>query len=158
MPEVTYRTPGIPPGPANGITAFTPHYNRPAGSGAQSYKYDVTGEPGTRAIPMPHSTAAMHAGNPVAQARMGTSRSTDAPPEFWPQLYYQRVIAERPGAGMPVQIYDPVAPGLTTLLPVPAEQLGLTLRRDSARLSRRALLNRVRQLPWWPRAYGAPDA
>lgn len=158
MPEVSYRVPGVPPGPATGITAFMPHYNRPAGGGAQSFKYAVNGYPGTRAVPAPMG-AGLAAGqnNPVAAAAMGAARSSDAPPYIYPCQYYQSFIAERPGAGMPVQYYSPTQPGLTTLLPVPAGNPAPGLRRDSARLSRRALLQRVRQLPWFPKQYEAPN-
>lgn len=164
MPDVSYRVPGIaPPGgpsaPGNGITAFMPHYNRPAGGGAQSYKYALVGYPGTRAIPAPVSAdAEWGSGNPVAGATMGTARSSDAPPAIWPCQYYQTFIAEPPGAGMPIQYYSPTQPGLTTVLPVPAANIALGLRRDSARLSRKAILQRVKQLPWWPRMYEAPSA
>src|SRR5258708_17979556 len=104
MPDFSYRVPGVPPGPAAGITAFLPHYNRPAGSGAQSYKYAVNGWPGTRAIPAPMDPAAVHAAhNPVAGAAMGSARSADAPQAWWPQKYFQSFIAEPPGAGMPIQ-------------------------------------------------------
>lgn len=157
MPDVSYRVPGVPPGPANGLTAFLPHYNRPAGGGSQSFKYALSGYPGTRRIPAPPDPAAGHgAGNPVAGAAMGTARTGDAPDGIWPQQYYQSFIAEAPGAGMPIAYYSPTQPGLTTVLPVPAANIALGLRRDSARLSRRAILNRVRQLPWWPRQYEAP--
>ena len=158
MPEVSYRVPGVPPAPAAGITAFMPHYNRPAAGGAQSYKYAVNGYPGTRAVPAPLGASLGNAvGNPVAGAAMGTARSGDAPPYIYPNQYYQSFIAEPPGAGMPVQYYSPTQPGLTSLLPVPAANPAPGLRRDSARLSRRALLNRVKQLPWYPQQYEAPN-
>ena len=157
MPDVSYRVPGVPSGPSAGITAFLPHYNRPAGGGAQSYKYALLGFPGNRAIPAPYGPeSALGAGNPVAGVRMGTARTVDAPPAFYGQQWFQGFIAEPPGAGMPVQVYSPTQPGLTTVLPVPAGNIALGLRRDSARLSRKAILNRVKQLPWWPRQYEAP--
>lgn len=159
MPEVSYRVPGVPAGPSNGLTAFMPHYNRPAGGGAQSFKYAVNGYPGTRGIPAPPDpSAVVAAGNLVAGATMGAARSVDAPPFIYPGQYYESFIAERPGAGMPIQYYSPTQPGLTTVLPVPASNVALGLRRDSARLSRRAILNRVKQLPWFPRNYEAPNA
>lgn len=159
MPEVSYRVPGVPSGPGMGITAFLPHFNRHAGGGAQSYKYALIGHPGTRSIPAPYSTAALHAaGNPAAKAQQGTAQSADAPPAIWPNQYYQTYLAEPPGAGMPVQVYSPTQPGLTSLLPIPANNVALGLRQSSARLSRRAILQRVKQLPWWPRQYEAPNA
>jgi hypothetical protein len=159
VPEVSYRVPGIPAGPSMGLTAFMPHYNRPAGGGAQSFKYAVSGHPGTRGIAAPADPAAViSAGNLVAGATMGAARSVDAPPMIWPGQYYQTFIAEPPGAGMPIQYYSPTQPGLTTVLPVPANNVALGLRRDSARLSRTTILNRVKQLPWFPRRYEAPNA
>lgn len=158
MPEVSYRVPGVPPGPGAGITAFMPHYNRPAGGGAQAFKYAVIGHPGTRAIAAPLGAGlAAGVGNPAATARMGTARSGDAPPAIYPNQYYESFIAEPPGAGMPIQYYSPTQPGLTSLLPVPAGNPAPGLRRDSASLSRRAILNRVKQLPWWPKQYEAPN-
>ena len=159
MPDVSYRVPGVPSGPSAGITAFLPHFNRQAGSGAQAYKYAVAGFPGNRAVPAPYGPeAVLGAGSPVAGASMGGARSADAPAAWWPQQWYQQFLAEPPGAGMPIQVYSPTQPGLTTLLPVPAANVALGLRQDSARLSRKAVLQRVRQLPWWPRQYEAPSA
>ena len=159
MPEVSYRVPGVPSGPGNGITAFLPHFNRAAGGGAQSYKYAVLGHPGTREIPIPYSTTQRHAaGNAVAKATQGYAQSADAPPGIWPNQYYQSFIAEPPGAGMPIQVYSPTQPGLTSLLPIPANNVALGLRSSSARLSRKAILQRVKQLPWWPRQYESPNA
>jgi hypothetical protein len=155
MPDVSYRVPGVPPGPAAGISAFLPHYNRPAGGGAQAFKYAVVGFPGTRMIPAP-TRSTTPSPDPGDKVRKGTSASSDAPDGIWPNKYYQGFIAEPPGAGMPVQYYSPTQPGLTTLLPVPANNLALGLRSDQARLSRRAVLQRVRQLPWWPKQYEAP--
>ena len=53
MTDVRYSVPGVPPEAAKGITAFSPHFNRHAGSSAQEFKYAVEGYPGTRAIPVP---------------------------------------------------------------------------------------------------------
>lgn len=156
MAEVRYQVPGVPPGPAAGMTAFLPHFNRAAAGGAQSYKYAVSGHPGTRRIPAPTLNTQMQP-DEGDKAQMGTARSSDAPQAWWPQQYYQRFLAERPGAGMPVAVYSPTQPGRTTLLPVPSRDLGIVGRSDSARLARATLLNRVRQLPWFPRVYSAPD-
>jgi len=157
MPEVSYRVPGVPPGPGQGITAFLPHFNRHAAGGAQSYKYAVVGHPGTRMIPAP-TIDTVPSPDLGDLAQMGYARSSDAPPGIWPNKYYQTYIAEPPGAGMPIQYYSPTQPGLTSLLPIPANNVALGLRSNSARLSRKALLNRVKQLPWWPRTYEAPNA
>jgi hypothetical protein len=157
MPEVSYRVPGVPPGPGQGITAFLPHFNRQAAGGAQSYKYAVIGHPGTRGIPA--STVNTVPSPDLGDlAQMGISRSSDAPQMIWPNQYYQTFLAEPPGAGMPIQVYSPTQPGLTSLLPVPANNVALGLRSNSARLSRKAILQRVKQLPWWPRQYEAPNA
>ena len=157
MPDVRYSVPGVPPGPAQGLSAFTPGLTRAAGSGAQSYKYALAGYPGTRAIPAPASALNV-AGGVVGQQQQGTARSTDAPDAFWPNQYYQSFIAEPPGAGMPVAVYDPVRPGLTTLLPVPAVNVDLYGRSNQDMKIRAAVLQRVRQLPWFPRVYKAPSA
>jgi hypothetical protein len=59
---------------------------------------------------------------------------------------------------MPIQLYDPVHPGRTTVLPVPVPAIGKVLRSNQAMTARRALLNRVRQLPWYPRTWVTPPA
>lgn len=156
MPEVRYQVPGVPPGPAKGITAFTPHFNRHAAGGAQDYKYRLVSTLGRYGIPAPTGSTAPSP-DPGDLAQAGTSRSSDAPDAWWPQQSFQAVIEERPGAGMPIAYYSPQFPGRTTLLPVPAEDYRARYQRDSARLARRALLNRVRQLPWFPRVYRARD-
>lgn len=156
MPDVRYSVPGVPEGPAAGITAFMPQFIRHAASGAQAYKYDVYSSLGMAAIPAPTGNTQMSP-DQGDRAMSGTSRSSDAPQAWWPFVSYQAVAIERPGAGMPVQVYSPTQPGLTTLLPVPATDLRTLYQRDSARLSYRAILNRVRQVPWWPRTYRAED-
>lgn len=159
MPDVRYSLPGVPPGPAMGISAFTPPLARQAASGAQSYKYAVAGYPGTRAIPVDtHVNGTPPSPDPGDMSQMGSSRSSDAPDAFWPNQYYQTFIAEPPGGGYPVQVYDPTRPGLTSLLPVPAVQVALHGRGHQAMLARRAVLQRVRQLPWFPRLYKTPRA
>jgi hypothetical protein len=113
------------------LSAFLPHFNRLAASGAQAYKGGVTGYPGTVAIPCTPSTQGVPPSpDPGDIAQMGTSRTSDAPDAFWPNLYYDvptRVGGDGdrfyPGAGMPIQIYDPVRPQDTTMIPVPATDL-----------------------------------
>lgn len=156
MPEVRYQVPGVPPGPARGLSAFTPQLTRQASGGAQRYKYAVTSLMGRGAIPAPTLNTQMQP-DPGDLAQAGTSRSSDAPPVWYPQQSYQGLIAERPGAGMPIAYYSPQFPGRTTLLPVPARDMRVRYLQDSARLSRAAVLNRVRQLPWWPRDWHARD-
>jgi hypothetical protein len=97
-----------------GHTALTPGFTRPAGSGAQAYKQQVSGQPGTQAIPV---TPLDKVPSPDSGdiALMGLSRSSDAPNVFYPNQYYVRSpISERPGAGMPVSVYS------DNLMPVPA--------------------------------------
>ncbi len=157
MPEFAYQLPGVPPDYAGGLSAFTPAFGGQAGSGRQPYKYGVTGTMGASGVAAPTVNTTSRPGDNDA-ATMGTSRSGDAPDEWYPQQWYQDVIRERPGAGMPVQIYDPVHPGRTTVLPVPATAIRQSLISGQAMTARRAVLNRIKQLPWWPRSYTAPSA
>jgi hypothetical protein len=140
-----YRTTGIPPAiAAVGLSAFMPHYTRLAASGAQAYKGSVTGRPGTAAVPMnPENKLGGGSGlNDLAMA--GTSRSSDAPDAIWPNQYYTNPVAETggirgqafwPGAGMPVQIYNPVRPQDTTMVPVPATDLRALYQARAAALA-----------------------
>lgn len=144
-----YETSGIPPhlaaGSELGLSAFLPHFNRLAASGAQAYKGGVTGLPGTAAIRMnPVRQGIPPSPDPGDMALMGTARSIDAPDAIWPNLYYDvptRVGGKDgcdrfyPGAGMPVQIYDPVRPQDTTMIPVPATDLRSLYQARSAPLS-----------------------
>ena len=158
MPDVRYSLPGVPPGPAQGLSAFMPGLTRAAGGGGQSYKYAVAGFPGTRAIPAPANALNVPGGPAGAAGSMnGKHSSQDAPDAFWPNQYYETFIAEPPGGGYPVAVYDPVRPGLTSLLPVPATNVDLYGRSSQDMTIRRAVLQRVRQLPWFPRLYKAPD-
>lgn len=155
MPDPRYSVPGIGQGPAAGLTAFLPHFTRPAASGAQSYKYAVRGAPGTWAHPAPTVDTQMSP-DEGDKAQMGSARSSDAPQAWWPQDYDQLFIGEWPGAGMPIAVYSPTQPGLTTVIPVPATDFRALWQRNSARLSRPAVLNRVAEVPWFPRNYRAP--
>jgi len=152
--NVRYSVPGVPAEAAKGITAFSPHFNRHAASGAAEYKYAVEGYPGTVGIPVPARRDAQISPDYGDLASAGTSRSSDAPDAIYPNLYFQSFIAEQPGGNAPaIRRYNPVAPGATTLLPIPAEDSRGTLTAQSARLSRLAILNRFRPLPWPPRTY-----
>lgn len=157
MPEVRYQVPGVPAGPAMGISAFVPHFNRFAASSAQSYKYGIRGGPAQfHAAPTIDTAPQPDAGD---RAQMGYARSSDSPDGYWPNDYDVAVNrAERPGAGMPILIPDVAdTAGMRSLIPVPAEPVGLVARSNQARLSRTTVLNRVKQLPWFPRVYNAPD-
>lgn len=108
-----YTVPGWP-SRVTGHSAVTPHMNRLAGSGAVEYTGQVTGQPGTVAIPTGRP-ARSQGGDRTAQAMSGTARSSDAPDSFRPNLYWQRPQRSFwPGAGMPVSINS------DNLMPVPA--------------------------------------
>ena len=119
-----YRTTGLPPAAANGATAFAPHFNRLAGSGAMEYKAQVEGHPGTLGIPVEGSFLPVPSPDLGDIAQMGYSRSSDAPNMIYPNKYWATPEpAFWPGAGMPVQMYNPVRPQDTTMIPVPATQV-----------------------------------
>lgn len=136
-----YETSGIPPqlasGEALGLSAFMPHFNRLAAGGAQAYKGQVTGRPGTAAIRMrPSRSGVPPSPDPGDMAQMGTSRSGDAPDSIWPNQYYTLPAANFwPGAGMPVQMYNPVRPQDTTMIPVPAGDLRSVYQARAATLA-----------------------
>jgi hypothetical protein len=124
-----YRVTGLPPAAANGATAFTPHFNRLAGSGAVAYKDQVEGQPGTLGIPVMAPQAPREPVLPLAFK--GVSGSEDAPDMIYPNKYWAYPDPQFwPGAGMPVQMYDPVRPEDTTMIPVPAVRLGPVLRAN----------------------------
>jgi len=167
-----YTTTGIPPSEAAvGLSAFMPHFNRLAASGAQAYKGSVTGHPGTVAIPInPARQGVPPSPDPGDMALMGTSRSSDAPDAIWPNQYYTNPVAETggirgqafwPGAGMPVQMYDPVRPQDTTMIPVPAGDLRSVYQKHSAKLAggvspggKRALNQPAAMIRWLQRRTG----
>jgi hypothetical protein len=158
MASVRFAVPGVPAGPGNGITAFVPHFNRFAASSAQQYKYGLAGGP-ARFHPAPtgDTVPSPDAGD---RAQMGYARSSDAPDAWWPNDYdFVQPWAERPGAGMPILLPDNVGfDGMRSLIPVPSGPTDRVLRSSSARLSKPGPLNRVKQLPWFPRISNTPDA
>lgn len=105
-----YTVPGWPTA-TRGHSAVTPALVRLAGSGANTYKRHVTGQPGTQAVPVHPDTPSPDPGD---IAMMGLSRSSDAPNAFYPNLYFVGPADEYPGAGMPISIYS------DNLMPVPA--------------------------------------
>lgn len=108
---IRYQVPGWP-GQVQGHAAVTPHFTRPAGSGAMQYKDGVTGRPGTTAIPVRPVIPSPDIGD---KAQAGISRSSDAPDAFYPNQYWARPErAYWPGAGMPVSVQS------DNLMPVPA--------------------------------------
>lgn len=155
MPEVRYSVPGIPPEKSAGLSAFMPHFDRQAAGGAQTYKYAVTGRPGTQAIPAPTRDTQMHP-DVGDLAQTGDSRSSDQPDAIFPNQYYQRFIAEQPGAGMPIMRVEDQTAGLRSLIPVPAVDPALRARGNQNMTSPTGIVQRVRQLPWFPRLYQAP--
>ena len=127
-------------------SAFTPHWNRAAASGAVRYKAGVSGQPGTMAIPAPtRDTVPSPDLGDIAQ--MGTARSSDAPDFWWPSKYYERNLNGNGTMGpvTPVRIYS------DNLMPVPAQDP----RGRPARLSRRpsdrgqTQIRMPRALPQW---------
>lgn len=155
MPDVRYTVPGVPAAPGMGISAFMPHFNRTAASGAQSYKYGLTGGPARyHPISTIDTTPSPDAGD---KAQMGYARSSDAPDAYYPNDYdvtFNR--AEYPGAGMPIILADNGDMAqYRSLIPVPAANVALVQRRDTALLSIPAVLNRARQVPWMPRRFVA---
>lgn len=157
MTDVRYSVPGVPPDPAKGISAFAPAFVRHAASSAQSYKYAVHGYPGTQAIRMEARSNTQISPDYGDLAQAGYARSSDAPDAIWPNLYYQSFINEPPSGRPSVQVYDPQRPGLTTVIPVPADDGRAMYQARSARLSYRAILNRAGQVPWFPRVYKPPS-
>jgi hypothetical protein len=166
-----YQVTGIPPtlaqGSELGLSAFLPHYHRLAASGAQSYKAGVSGYPGTLRIPLPNVADSVPSPDQGDRALMGLSRSSDNVNAFWPNLYYNDSALQGPGdgndryypgAGMPVQIYNPVRPQDTTMIPVPATDLRTVYQNRSALLSggvageksRKKALNQAIAFVRWP--------
>jgi len=160
VPDVRYQVPGVPPAPAKGISAFTPAFVRHAASSAQQYKETVRGYPGTRGIPVTARQDTQISADYGDLAMAGTARSSDAPDTFWPNQYYAQSADEPPGAAGDLRpaYYSPQFPGRTTLIPVPAEDPRVVYQVDSARLARPGPLQRVAQLPWFPRVYSPPNA
>jgi hypothetical protein len=93
--------------------------------GAQRYKQNLQGSPGTTAIGAPTSNTQI---SPDAgdKAQMGTARSSDSPDVWYPTKYYQADLEGAPGPVTPVRIWS------DNLMPVPA----VDPRGVSARLSR----------------------
>lgn len=146
-----YTVSGIPPGvAARGLSAFLPHFTRPAASGAQRYKQAVEGQPGTRGIRVGGNPTPADRSAAAAVALKGAASSLDAPDVVYPNQYYQRYLTERPGAGMPIAVLPGNPP------PVPAVNLRGGYLSGSARLSRTAIRRQQKQiaahprLPSWP--------
>jgi hypothetical protein len=149
-----YTVSGLPPQAAAGHTAFMPHFNRLAASSAQQYKGQTEGQPGTRGIPV--NTPQVLRGQAVSLALKGQAASSDAPNMIYPNQYFAYPEPGFwPGAGMPIQMYDPVRPQDTTMIPVPAEQYdyrGRSALNASVRqaVGGRAVLRQAKALLRWP--------
>lgn len=158
-----YQVTGIPPSMAAvGLSAFMPHFNRLAAGGAMAYKGQVSGNPGTRGVPISGDGLPVPSPDLGDLALAGTARSSDAPHMIWPQLWYDNPAAQGPerfypGAGMPVQIYDPVRPQDTTMIPVPATDLRSVYQARTALLAggisnqRQNALRQATNFIRWPR-------
>lgn len=106
-----YTVPGWPSG-LNGHAALMPGLTRTAGGGWEAYKDQTVGQPGTQAIPV---TGPGIEQSRAGQAASGPSRTSDAPGEFRPNLYWARPQPSfRPGGGMPISRHS------DNLMPVPA--------------------------------------
>lgn len=155
-----YRVTGIPSqppnpdvaGPAAGVTAFLPHLNRMAASGAQAYKSLLPGSGPARYHPIFNMSGTVPSPDLGDIAQMGWARSTDAPNAWYPNDYDAIPEPEYwPGAGMPVQMYDPVRPQDTTMLPVPAVSFRAYWQRMQANLAYGVQPGGQRQIVAWPR-------
>lgn len=102
-----WGTSGVP-----GLSAFMPAVTKTIGV-SQQYKENLEGHPGTLAIPAPN--------NDIPQDRYQVSadhRSSDAPPAWFPQLWFQHSL---PGLPFPAGGNDAgVSIWSDNALPVPA--------------------------------------
>jgi hypothetical protein len=139
-----YYLPGVPPGAS--LSAFMPHADKYAASGAQMFKGAVSGQPGTMAIPAPtgDTTPSPDAGDLVLA---GTSRSSDSPDVWYPSKYFERSLDGDGSMGpvCPVQIYS------NNLMPVPAVDprgRGALLARPINQRGRRQIRQPRNVLSW----------
>ena len=147
-----YRVSGLPSAAGHGTSAFFPHFNRMAASGAQAYK---TLRPGSGPASvheirgLSNTTMLPDKGDIVL---MGTSRTQDAPP-VWVTDDYDPMPDPNYRPGLLIQMYDPVSPHLTTMVPVPAVSLRQEYLRRSAKLSAGVAPASIQQgkIPWPPR-------
>lgn len=143
-----YRVSGLPPAAGRGMSAFFPNFNRLAASGAQQYKDMLTGHPGLPGIGI--ASAGTPADTITAKALKGTASSSDAPWNIYPDQYW--ALPERNyRPGLQVQVYDPVAPQNTTMIPVPATSLRQRHLRHSAALAGGVQGSSTRQVKLWPK-------
>jgi len=153
-----YTVSGIPPVMAQlGMSAFMPHFNRLAGSGAQAYKGAVTGRPGTAAVPIGGiGPPSPDVGDLILD---GPHSSRMQPDAIWPNQYWVGTdpVNDRGGGTAQVQIYDTTRPQDTTMIPVPAVNLQGVYQAHSAKLAggidnqRMAALKQATNFLRWPR-------
>ena len=154
-----YTVSGLPPEAANGKTAFVPHFNRLAASGALHYK-TLWGGPAQRQY-VGRTTdngpdAGSHGLDPTAISFMGTGRSNNAMDFLYQNQYVATNapatvnggITDQPGAGMPIQVYSPTRPQDTTMIPVPAVSLRALYQARAANLARGVAPGGQRQVQW----------
>jgi hypothetical protein len=141
---VKFITSGIPRGAQ--VSAFMPHYNRAAASGAVRYKASVSGQPGTMAIAAPTGDT-VPSPDTGDLALAGSARSMNAPDFIWPNKYFDRTLDGNGTMGpvTPVRIYS------DNMMPVPAQdprgrpaRLAKTVRRGGQRQ-----VAQPRALPQW---------
>lgn len=155
-----YVTSGIPPEQAAlAGSAFMPFFTRMAASGAETYKTLLPGSGPARrhAAPTIDTVPSPDLGDMVL---MGTSRSSDAP-DAWYINDYDTIpdrVWDTTGGTARVQVYNPVAPELTTMIPVPAVDLRSLYQARSAALAGGVRSNRDKALHQatafakWPKA------
>jgi len=159
MPTPRYRVTGVPPEAPPGMTAYLPHFNRYAASGADKFKYLKPGSGPAAYRPISNMSATRPSPDLGDLTLAGTATSANAPDAIWPNDYDAIPHPQYwPGAGMPVQMYDPTAPELTTMIPVPAVNPSIALRANSASIAmgvspggRQAMSERPRIPNWRPR-------
>ena len=155
-----YRVTGIPDqppnpdvaGPAAGLSAFLPNLTRMAASGAVRYKYLLPGSGPAQRQDISNISATAPSPDVGDIAQMGWARSSDAPNATWFDQYMPLPEPQYyPGAGMPIQVYDPTRPQDTTMLPVPAVSYRALWQRMQANLAYGVQPGGQRQVTAWPR-------
>lgn len=143
-----YSVSGLPPAASRGTSAFFPNMNRLAASGAQQYKDGITGHPGSPGVAI--QSQGLISPDKTAGALKGTADSSNAPWMFYPNKYW--ALPERNyRPGLQTQVYDPVSPQNTTIIPVPATSLRQHHLRRSAELAAGVSPGGTRQVKLWPK-------
>lgn len=127
-------------------SALTPGMTRPAQ--AWSSRGPIFGQPGTMAVSAPRPSAIPN--DRTAQASMGVSRSSDAPPVIFPSIYYI--------AG--VQEHAPVSRVSDNQMPIPAMRPDARIPSDPY-VTRKGGNRQIYQpqiVPTWPPLRGTSYA